>query len=211
MQVDAERRAEQDRARKQAARAWQGQQHRDVVAAARLAHHGDARRITAEGGDIVAHPEQRLLLVEHCEIAHNTVRDAQESECPEPIVDVDDDGSAVARERLAVVPGQRSGAAHEAAAVQPDDDRTRAVGISGCPDGETQTVFGLGGVDRAYGGVDARRGLRRDRSVLRRIQNAAPRGARGRRLEPADTDGHGRIGNAAIDVNPVHAAPGQRA
>ena len=87
-----------------------GEQHADLVAAARLAEDHDVAGITAEAGDVVAHPPESSDEVEHPGVPAQRERLAAElgqvqvAEGVEPMVDGDDDAVVLAGEVRAVVP-----------------------------------------------------------------------------------------------------------
>ena len=186
---------------KQPSRRRQCQQVADAHATGGLAEDGDIAGITAEMRDVVAHPGQRLDLIEQPLIAGGrdaTVRhrgQRREAQDSQPIVDGDHHHIAVASEGSALVDTLGARADGEAAAVDPHHYRSFA-GTPGRPDIEGQAVLGLGTGFGAHDVVQRALVLGRPVAELPRIPNPGP-GQRVRRRQPASlADRRRGIGNA---------------
>ena len=124
-----QRRALRDRAAEQAVGGRAGQQRQHRCRTRRFAEHRHPVGITAERGDVVAHPAQRRELVAQAQVVVEPVAEVAElesAEHAEPIGDVDDDDVAVGGQPGAVVELQLTRAVDERAAGNPHHHRQRA-------------------------------------------------------------------------------------
>jgi len=125
------------------------QQRVDVDRACRLAHQRDVGRVAAELGDVVADELERLDDVEQREIARVLLginprlelRQVEEAEDAEPVVDRDDDGIGRLGQRRTVVDRIGGVAGDVAAAVHEHDHRPVAAPIGRPPDVEIEAVL----------------------------------------------------------------------
>ncbi len=155
---------------------------------------GDAVGISAERGDVVAHPAQCGQHVSQSEIGVEPATwgvefgELEESERAEPIVDGDDDRFAAAGQHPAVVQRLARRAEDVGAAVQPHHHRLAVAGggLRRRPDIEGETVFTLrcAQVDRNPG-VD---GLRADVAEACRVGHICPAFGRFGRPPPQVAD-----------------------
>ena len=119
----------------------------DAHAPRRLAEDGHTTRIAAESLDVVAHPLERLYLVEQSLVArrrHAAAGDfaqVDEAERPEPVVDRHHHCVAAPRKGGAVVDRRAAGAAGEAAAVDPHQHGPLAIVEAGGPHVEIEAVL----------------------------------------------------------------------
>ena len=122
-------------------------QHADAHATGRLAEDRDIVGVAAELADVIADPLQRRDLVAHAVVAALRIVAVGQglvveiAECSETVVDRDHHNVASSGQVLSVVDRRRAGAAGEAAAVDPEHDRTVAVVEAGRPDIEGQAIF----------------------------------------------------------------------
>ena len=188
----AERRALDDGLVEQGGGVGRGQEGDDAGAAGRLPEDRDVARVATEPGGVGLHPPQGGHLVEEAEVAGgratSVLGQVGEAERAEPVVEGDDDDVAVGRHRRPVVPGGRSGARDEGAAVEPHEHRAVAVVAGGRPHVQRQAVL----ADRLVAGaevlVEGAADLGRDRAGGRRRANPGPRCRLDRRFEPERTD-----------------------
>src|SRR5204863_8898998 len=128
----------------------QGRHHvsADGKRTSRLTGDGHSAGIAAETGDVLLHPTQRGVLIEKSIIARRFVRrlpsqlrQREEAEYAQPVVDGDDD-DALAGHALAVVAGFRPVAAYEATAIKINQHgKPFSIRPGGRPDVEIETVF----------------------------------------------------------------------
>ena len=91
------------------ARRRQERQH--TSGAGGLTEDGDVVRVAAECGDVVAHPVQGCDLVDDSGVGHRSVViEDEEAECPDAVVDGDDDGVGGGAQPGSVVHRERTGA-----------------------------------------------------------------------------------------------------
>lgn len=152
-----------------------GQQRQDRERARRLARHRHGVRVPAERDDVLPHPAQRRELVEQPEIAFAHLRQAQESQGAQPVVDGDDDEVAALGEHGAVVPAEAARAAGVAAAVQEHQDRTRPRDGARPPHVHRQAVLRLLRLLRPHHALQPGSGLRRGRARRGRLAYIRPR------------------------------------
>ncbi|MNX68451.1 hypothetical protein D3C86_996390 [compost metagenome] len=174
-------------AMKQALRRRHGHQRAGLQAAARLAKHQYARRITAERLHVLAHPAQRRNDIEHAHRARLRIALAaglgqiQIAKRAKPVIDGDEHHVAKARHHLAVELRGIARARVEAAPVQMHEHRAlRGLRRRGRPEVQHQAVFahaaGLQviGDQVRIGTATVRRHLRRVVTVGGGIAHAAP-------------------------------------
>ena len=159
-------------------------------------------RVAAERLDVVAHPAQRLGLIEQALVAGcrnapaGQLVQMEEAQRPDAIVDGDDHAVAALGERGAIVDGRTPRAADEGAAVNPHQHRALAGIDAGREDVELQAVLvAIGGVagvehERHHAGV-LHRLLPRLLAPLRCRTNARPGQRRLRRLPAPLAGGRG--------------------
>ena len=152
-----------------------------------LPHQRDARRVAAEGADVVVHPAQGGHLIEQAEVGRHAGGVGEEAEGAEPVVERDHhhvlrgrDAGAVVEVRTARVELLRGGAVHEASAVQVHQHRAGHVPLEVVrrrhrpPHVEPQARLAHG---RADGGAV---GLRAGVAERGSAQDAAPGSGRAR-------------------------------
>ncbi len=167
------RRTLRDRGGEQTLGRRAGEQRGDDARARRFAEQGDTVGVSAERGDVVAHPAQRREHIAQTEIGVETASagvelgQVEESERADPVVHGDDDRVAVCGQHSTVVQRLARRAEDVGPAVHPDHHRLAVTGrgVRRRPDVERQTVLTLrcAEIDR-----DSRvDGLRADRSRTR--------------------------------------------
>ena len=173
-------------------------------------------RITAEGGDVVAHPSQRSKHVAQPEVGVETAArraergQVEESERSEPVGDGDDDDVAAAGQHPAVVERLARRAQDVGAAVNPHHHRLSVTGsgVRRRPDIQAQAVFALrcAEVDR-----DSRLDrLRADRHELMCVGDLGPR-LRGFGCAPPPLTGRrGGVSHALPHLDPAVVATAHR-
>jgi len=168
-----------------------------------LAAHGEAARISPEGGDIAPDPGEDGGLVLHTEILDAEFRQVEVAEGAETVVGGNDDDVADGGQVPAVVPVPAAGSAGESAAVEPHQDREGTRGGSvdrqaGGPhvEGERAVLVPVGGAathDRFKTG----RALRDGRTGAGGVPQARPLRVLLGGGEAPVTHRRGRVGNAA--------------
>ena len=127
----------------------------DRHAARAFADDGDVGGIAAETGDVALHPLQRRDLIHQAVIAGKALvlvcggkgGVGEGAEAAEPIVEADHH-QPLLRQRRARIGGRRRSAIHEAAAIDPEQDRQLGAGAGGLPDIGVEAVLGRRGAKR---------------------------------------------------------------
>jgi hypothetical protein len=143
-----------DQTREQAGRSPRYEQMDPQPAASRQPEHRHLRRVTAERGDVLAHPLQRgdgIVQPEVRDVATDRAR-VEETERAEAVVRGDDHDVLLRREPGAIVAALRRRSEHERTTVEPDHHRSR-IGIRGRPHVQVE-ASGLVGRARIHAGDD---------------------------------------------------------
>ena len=195
---------------------------RHLAAAPGLAEDRDVSRIAAERRDVLLDPAERGDDVEHADVAGvgpllaaAEIRQVEEPEQVQPVVDRHDDDVFLAREIGAVVEQPVAGAAAEPAAVEPHHHRPIARAEAWREDVDAQTVFAhfLAAIERPDFGDGAAAVVRRALGDLHRIAHARPRRGLHRRHEPIRAGGRRAVRHAEelVDTEAHQAADFSRA
>ena len=186
--------------------------------ARRLARDRDLVRVSAERRDVVAHPLKCRDLIEQTVVARGAAsfrrefRMREEAERADAVVHVDDDDAPLG-EPSAVVDRHVTGAAAEAAAVDPHEHGPALALARRRPDVEVQAVLADWPAQQELLRPRAERDRRRLHARRRELVGGAHSAPRGRRAwgAPAHVpDGRGAEGHAQIGANAGACGSGAR-